>query len=147
MKLIFKTLVPVLLLSALAQVSAFGQVRIATVDLSRVFTNYWRTKEADTYLQDRRAELAKSEKELMENLQKAQEDYKKLDADARDQAVAAEEREKRKRATVDKLKEIDDMKSDFDKWERGARAELSERYMRMRDNLLGDIRGVVKSRA
>ena len=147
MKIIFKTLVPVLLLSALAQVSAFGQGRIATVDLSRVFTNYWRTKEADTYLQDRRAELAKSEKELMDNLQKAQEDYKKLDADARDQAVAAEEREKRKRATVDKLKEIDDLKSDFDKWERGARAELSERYMRMRDNLLGDIRGVVNSRA
>jgi Skp family chaperone for outer membrane proteins len=83
----------------------------------------------------------------MDNLQKAQEDYKKLDAEARDQAVAAEEREKRKKATVDKLKEIDDMKSDFDKWERGARAELSERYMRMRDNLLGEIRGVVNSRA
>jgi outer membrane protein len=160
MKMILKTLVPVLLLSALAQVSAFGQgraaaataatgdlSRVATVDLSRVFTNYWRTKEADTFLQDRRAEMAKSEKELMDNIQKAQEEYKRLDADARDQAVAAEEREKRKKATVDKLKEIDDLKSDFEKFERQARADLSERYMRLRDNLLGEIRGVINSRA
>ena len=147
MKLILKTLVPVLLLSALAQVSAFGQGRIATVDLSRVFTNYWRTKEADTFLQDRRAEMAKSEKELMGNLQKAQEEYKRLDAEARDQAVAAEEREKRKKATVDKLKDIEDLKADFDKFERQARADLSERYMRLRDNLLGEIRGVINSRA
>ena len=147
MKMILRTLVPTLSLLALMQVPAFAQPRIAIVDMSRVFTNYWHTKEYDAYLQDRRAEMAKSEKELLDNLQKAQDQYKKLDADAHDQAVAAEEREKRKRATVDKLKEIDDLKSEFDKFERQARADLSERYMRMRDTLLGEIRGVVDSRA
>src|SRR5262249_51963662 len=104
-------------------------------------------KEADSALQDRRSDWAKSEKELVDSIQKAQEEYKKLDADARDQAVAAEEREKRKQATIAKLKEIDDLKNDFNSLERRARADLDERYVRLRDNLLGEIRAVINSRA
>lgn len=147
MKIILKTLVPVVLWFALTSNSAFGQGKIATIDLNRVFTNYWRTKEADSFLQDRRTEMAKSEKELVDAIQKAQDEYKKLDADARDQAVGAEEREKRKKATVDKLKEIDDLRNEFDNFERRARADLNERGTRLRDNLLVEIRAVINSHA
>src|SRR5262249_40201783 len=94
-----------------------------------------------------RLEMAKSEKELVDSIKKAQEDYKKLDSDARDQAVSSDEREKRKKAAVDKLKDIEDLKNDFELFERRAQADLNERGLRLRDNLLPEIRRVINSRA
>lgn len=148
MKTFLTRVLPVLSLVAVLEGAASAQtVRIGTIDLSRAFTNYWKTKEASAALQVRKDEITKAEKELLDGLQKAQDEYRKLDADARDQAVSVEEREKRKKAAVDKLKDIDQMKADFDKYDRRVGTELSEQYMRTRENLLVEIRDVVNSRA
>lgn len=156
MKLCFfeymKTLLMKLMLGALLLCvmngSAFAQqLKIATVDLSRVFTNYWKTKQADAALQDMKAEMTKSDKDMLDERQKMVDSYNKLLADANDQAVSPEEREKRKKSAETKLKDIKDKEADIQDFEQKARARLSEQSLRMRDNLLGEIRAAVNSRA
>src|SRR5262245_57172323 len=82
----------------LCAVAAEAQNRIATVELTQVFEKYWTTKRARLALADRKNELKKDLDEMQEAHKKLQQQYLKQVADANDQAVSAEEREKRKKA-------------------------------------------------
>jgi outer membrane protein len=145
--LLMKLLLGLFLISAWSGSASAQQFRIATVDLSRVFTNYWKTKQADAALQDMKSEMTKSDKEMLDSRQKTVDSYNKLLADANDQAVSPEERDKRKKAAEDKLKEIKDSEASIQQFEQQARARLSEQSLRMRDNLLAEIRAAVNSKA
>ena len=45
------------LLIAVMQVSVQAEIKVGTVSLAKVFDGYWKTKQADTALKDRQAEL------------------------------------------------------------------------------------------
>ncbi len=127
--------------------SAWAQTRIATVDLRKLFDGYWKTKQADAALKERAADLDKEYKGLRDDYQKSKEEYKKLLADANDQAVAAEERDKRKQAAEAKLKNIKETEETVVQFERQARTTLDEQKRRMRDNIVNEIRIVVNAKA
>src|SRR5688572_23859170 len=143
MKYWLRTFIPVLLLVACH--SAFGQGRIATVDLRKVFDGYWKTKQADAALKDRAADMEKEYKNMGEDLKKAKEDYDGLLSSANDQAVSSEERDKRKRSAEEKLRYIKETEQTLVLYERQARTTLDEQRKRMRDNILSEIRNVLNS--
>jgi len=136
-----------LVLSLAAAAPAFAQSRIATVDLSQLFDNYWKTKEAEAALKKRASELEQDHKNMMDELRKHSEEYQKLLASASDQAVSEEERERRKQSAEAKLKQMRDLQDSIAQFERQARATIEEQRNRMRNNLLGEIRTAVQSRA
>src|SRR5436189_3032916 len=82
---------------------SYGQSKIALVDLRKVFDDYYKTKAADATLKDRAGDLDKERKALVDQGQKLTDDYKKALDGANDQAVASEEREKRKKSAESKL--------------------------------------------
>lgn len=127
--------------------SAWAQTRVATVDLRKLFDGYWKTKQADAALKDRASDLDKEYKGLREDYQKFKEDYQKLLADANDQAVSAEERDKRKQAAEGKLRNIKETEEAVVQFERQARTTLEEQKRRMRDNILTEIRTVVNAKS
>src|SRR5260370_31565620 len=136
----------VLLISALGG-PAWAQSRIATVDLRKVFDNYWKTKQADAALKDRAADMEKEHKNMLDDWKKAKEDYQGLLGSANDQAVSTEEREKRKKSAEEKLKYIKETEDTIAQYERRARSPLDEQKKRMRDNILGEIRTAVNAKA
>ncbi|MGA4644026.1 OmpH family outer membrane protein [Limisphaera sp. 4302-co] len=136
-----------LVMSLAAAAPAFAQSRIATVDLSQLFDNYWKTKEAEAALKKRASELEQDHKNMMDELRKHSEEYQKLLASASDQAVSEEERERRKQSAEAKLKQMRDLQDSIAQFERQARATIEEQRNRMRNNLLGEIRTAVQSRA
>jgi outer membrane protein len=124
-----------------------AQGRVATVDLTRVFDNYWKTKEAEATLKKRGAELEQEHKSMIEELRKHNEEYQRLLASATDQAVSDEERERRKQSAEAKLKQMRELQESIAQYERQARATIEEQRNRMRNNLLSEIRTVIQSRA
>ena len=124
-----------------------AQGRIATVDLTRVFDNYWKTKEAEATLKKRGAELEQEHRGMIEELRKHNEEYQRLLASAGDQAVSEEERERRKQSAEAKLKQMRELQESIAQYERQARATIEEQRNRMRNNLLSEIRTVIQSRA
>lgn len=127
--------------------SALGQGRIATVDLNQLFDNYWKTREAEAALKKRASDLEQDHRSMLEELRKHSEEYQKLLASASDQAVSEEERERRKQSAEAKLKQMRDLQESIAQFERQARATIDEQRNRMRNNLLGEIRTAVQSRA
>src|SRR6266478_3033210 len=141
-----KIIPAVLLISALGG-PAWAQSRIATVDLRKLFDNYWKTKQADSALKDRAADMEKEHKNMLDDWKKAKEDYQGLLGSANDQAVSTEERERRKKSAEDKLKYIKETEDTIAQYERQARSTLDEQKKRMRDNILGEIRTAVNAKA
>ncbi|MCS7089515.1 MAG: OmpH family outer membrane protein [Verrucomicrobiota bacterium] len=140
-------LVLVLLLGPGALPSAVAQGRIATVDLNRIFDNYWKTKEAEAALKKRAADLEQDHRSMMDELRKHNEEYQKLLSSASDQAVSEEERDRRKQNAEAKLKQMRELQESIAQFERQARATIDEQRNRMRNNLLGEIRTAIQSRA
>src|SRR5882724_7940982 len=71
---------------ALSAGAAEGQ-KIGTIDLRKVFDNYWRTKQADSNLKDQAADLEKERKMMVDQYQKGEDGYKKLLDAANDPAI------------------------------------------------------------
>src|SRR5262245_26324792 len=144
--LIRKWLPGVLLLSVLSS-SALAQGRIATIDLRKVFDNYWKTKQADANLKDQAADMEKEHKNMLDDWKKAKDDYQALLASSNDQSFSVEEREKRKKVAEEKFKAIKETEDGISQDERQARVTLDEKRRRMRDNILIEIRNVLNTRA
>lgn len=147
MKTMLKKLGLGCLLIALLDVSAYAETKIGTVSLAKVFDGYWKTKQADTALKDRQAELKKSETEMSDSWNKAKEEFQKLSTAAADQAISAEERDKRKKDAEGKLKEMKEIEANAGQFQRQAGAILQEEKSRKTKNLLDEIKLAITGKA
>src|SRR2546430_12939388 len=111
-----------LLVVALSSVLAHAQgTKFAVVDMNRAFTNYFKTKAAEAQIKDHAAEADKSYKGMIEDYKKANEEYKKLVDQSNDQALAGDEREKRKKSAETKLMELQEIEKSVKQFEAQAR--------------------------
>lgn len=124
-----------------------AQPKIATVDLKKIFEGYYKTKQADTQLRERGADAEKQYKGMLEEYQKANEDYKKLVESANDQAVSADERDKRKKSAETKVLELNEIEKTLTQFKREKQATFDEQKRRMRDQIVREIREQVNNRA
>ncbi len=127
--------------------SALADTKIGTVDLRKLFDNYWKTKTAQAAIQDRAAQLDKDDKGMKDDLKKGSDDYQKMLLQINDQGISPEERDRRKQAADDKLKQLQASKAAIDQFERQAQTTLGEQRQRMRDNILGEIKVAVNAKA
>jgi outer membrane protein len=128
-------------------VSAQSQLKIATVDLKKIFEGYYKTKQADAQLRERGVDAEKQFKGMLDDYQKANEDYKKLVESANDQAVSSEEREKRKKSAEGKVLELNDLEKTINQFKREKQATFDEQKLRMRDQIVREIREIINNKA
>src|ERR1051325_3082816 len=140
-----KTRILILTSCLVLALGASAQQKMATIDLRKVFDNYWRTKQADASLKDQAADLEKERKIMMDQFQKGDERYKKLVDGANDQALSASEREKRKKDAENELLGLRDMEARVKQFDNTSRTTLGEKQRRMRDNILQEIRDTIKA--
>lgn len=146
MKNLRLTLLTVVLLAATA-FSASAQTKVANVDMKKIFNNYWKTKQASSALENRKTELRKEIKDMADGLDKAQVDYKQLLDQSNDQAISADERDKRKQAAASKAREINNSKVALEQFQRQAEAQLGDQSQRMSGNLVTEIQKAVSDKA
>ena len=127
--------------------SALAQQKIATVDMRKLFDGYWKTKQAEAALNDRKAELDKEDRSFLDNLHNDRDAYQKLLDSANDQAISADERDKRKQAAADKYAEIQNSQATIVQFERQAQATLAEQTQRMRGDIIDEITAAVTAKA
>ncbi len=145
------TLVNLLAVAALTfgAVSATAQtpLRLAIVDLRKVFDGYYKTKQADGKIKEETAGLEKTAKSMLEDYKKANEEYKGLSEAANDSAISAEEKQKRRKSAEDKLLDIRQQEQQIQQYQRQSEATLLEKRRRMREQILREIRETVVTKA
>lgn len=145
---VFRLILPAAALALLLlPLSARAEAKIGLIDLKKVFDGYWKTKQADAQLKDRAADLDKARKGMVEDFQKASEEYKRLIEGANDQAISSEERDKRKSAAEKKLLEIKEIEQSITLFDRNSRENLATQQRRMRDKILEEIKELINTKA
>ena len=141
MKYWLRKLVPGLLLFSLLTGSAMAQGRIGTVGakLSKIIGK----KEAVSAIEERRADFMKEGQAMLAELKKGKEDYTALLADANNQALSTEERDKRKKSGEEKFKQLKLMEDNIREYESAGKTRLDEQALRMRTSLITEIRSAV----
>ena len=127
--------------------SALAQTKIATVDLKKLFDNYYKTKLAQAAIQERITQLDQDEKSMKDDLKKNGDAYQQLLEEANDQALSADERDRRKQSAADKLRDLQASKAAIDQFDRQAQVTLGEQRQRMRGNILTEIKAAVDTKA
>ncbi|MGH7950990.1 MAG: OmpH family outer membrane protein [Limisphaerales bacterium] len=142
-------ILPAILLMTILSSSALAQTqfKIGTVNLKTLFDNYYKTKLAQADIQDQARQLDNDDKDMRASLTKANDDYQQLLEQSNDQALSADERNKRKQAAADKLAEIEKSKTALDQYERQAQTTLADKRQRMRKDILIDIKKFVNEKA
>src|ERR1700744_4093051 len=99
---------------------ASAQNKVATVDMKKLFNGYYKTKMATTALDKKKADLRKEIKDMADGLDKAKTEYKQLLDHANDQAISADERDRRKQSATEKAKEVNDSQVALEQFNRQA---------------------------
>lgn len=136
-------MVAALLMTAVA---AEAQSRIATVELTKVFESYWKTKQARLALSNRKSDLKKELEAMQDAHKKLVQAYQKQLTDANDQAVSSEERDKRKKALESKVKEVRESEETLKQFVSRGDADLEQQMRRMMDAVIKDIRETVAAK-
>jgi outer membrane protein len=147
MKTILRRIVPGIILAFGLTLPVMGQTRIGTIDLRKVFDNYWKRQQAESALKEHGTELEKEFKSYVDDYTKSKDDYTKLLEAANDQTVTPEEREKRKKAAESKLLDIKTSENTMRTFEANAHDQLDMQRKRLRDTILGEIRTAVSAKA
>ncbi|MGO8675056.1 MAG: OmpH family outer membrane protein [Limisphaerales bacterium] len=147
MSTILGGVVPGLLLVALMGSPAWAQTRIATVDMTRLFDGYYKTKQARAALDERKAGIEKEHANMLEDLQKLKEQCRTTLAGANDQAVSPGERETRRKLSEDKLKELKKSEDNLLEYERSAQSIYNDQKSRVMEKVFEEIRSVLQAKA
>jgi outer membrane protein len=127
--------------------SASAQSKIASVDMKKIFNNYYKTKLAQAVIDKEKTDLSKDIKDMSEALTKARADYKQTLDQANDQAISADERDKRKLAAAEKAKDVNSKQVAIEQYSRQAEAQLSDKSQRMISNLVTEIQKATADKA
>lgn len=125
---------------------AEAQLKVGTVDMNKVFTEYYKTQEAEQKLNSAR-EAAKTEFDTrMEALQEKMEEINKLNADVDKPELSEEKKqeiEAKRDEMVNEARSLDREIAEF----RGTRErQLQEQFVRMRKTIVEDILVILDTR-
>jgi Skp family chaperone for outer membrane proteins len=142
-----KTATLTILLLTFLTAPVFAQTKVGTVDMQKIFNDYWKKKTAQVALDNRKVELRKEIKDLATGLENAQTNYRSLLEQANDQTLSQAEREKKKSEADAKAKSIAESKNSLEQFQRQAESQLADQSQRMSANLVTDIQKAVADQA
>jgi Skp family chaperone for outer membrane proteins len=138
--------VTVVLLSCPGRVSA-AEMKIATVDLRKVFEKYYKTVQSTVIIKQDAADMEKERKQMVDKAKTHEDEWRNLIDKANDQAVSAEERDKSKKAAEEKYGELETDKQSISEFDRVASNRLHEKEQQRRDDIVKEIRHVLDADA
>ena len=122
-------------------------VRIAVIDMNKVFEKYSKTKINESKLKDQSEIFRKYAEELSASIQKLQKEFLKMRTASQNLAYTGAERENMRLNAKEKYMQIQAKKRELERYEQEKRAQLRDQYEKHRSEILKDIASVVNNRS
>ena len=126
-------------LAALAQ----GTMKIGTVDMSRAFKDYNKTKEAEAKINDAKNAAKKEYDDRAEAYKKALDDINNLNKQLESAALSADKKTQIAKDRDDKIANIKNMEREISDFRQTRERQLQEQLMRVREGIVKEITDVV----
>jgi outer membrane protein len=145
LKSILTTAILATALCALAP-SANAQIKMGTLDMNAVFTQYYRTKDAEAKLNDARAAAKKELDERLETLKKAMDEINKINAGLDKPELSKDAKEKATKQRDEKVAEARNLDREITEFRGTRERQLQEQFVRMRKDIIDDIMKIVNEK-
>lgn len=137
-----KKLIALCLALTVASVSA-ADLKIAVVDLTKVFNDYTKTKEADARIKEQMSSFQKEGQDRMADYQKMVDEVTKLRDAANDPTLSPAAKADKQKAFDTKVQEVKDLERKIREFQTQRSKQIQDAGLRMRANLVDDITKVI----
>lgn len=132
---------------ALGAVSASAQtVKIGTVDMKKVFENYYKTKDAEARINEARNTAKKEMDDRMDVYNKGVNEVKKMNEEIESPALGKEAKETKSKARDEKVSELNTMQREINEFRQTREKQLQEQSVRMRGGIVDEINKIVEAK-
>ena len=142
-----------LVLSCLAAILSFApsiasaqNIKIGTVDMKRVFESYYKTKDAEAKINEKRNSAKKELEDRMDVAKKALEEVKKLDEDIQKPELSSAAKAEKSSIRQSKAQDLQTMDREIREFQAAQEKQLNELSVRMRAGIVDEINKVVEAR-
>lgn len=126
--------------------TANAQLKVGVVDMNSVFTQYYRTKDAETKLNEARAAAKKELDERLETLKKSMDEINKINADLEKPELSKDGKDKATKARDEKVAEARNLDREITEFRGTRERQLQEQFVRMRKDIIDDIMKLVNDK-
>ena len=132
---------------AFGAVSASAQtVKIGTVDMKKVFENYYKTKDAEARINEARNAAKKEMDDRMDVYNKGVNEVKKMNEEIESPALGKEAKETKSKARDEKVSELNAMQREINEFRQTREKQLQEQSVRMRGGIVDEINKIVEGK-
>lgn len=140
-------LVPTLLaLCFLAATPAQAQMKVGVVDMNKVFSDYYKTKDAETRINEARGAAKKEMDDRMEARNKMLEEINTLNKDMENKSIGAAAIQEKSKQRDDKIAEVRNLEREITEFKNTRERQLQEQAVRMRNGIVEEIMKIVNDR-
>jgi len=126
--------------------SAQAQVKIGTLDMNAVFTQYYKTKDAETKLNEARAAAKKELDDRLETLKKSMDEINKLNADMEKPELSKDAKDKMTKSRDEKVNDARNLDREITEFRGTRERQLQEQFVRMRKDIIDEIMKIVNDK-
>lgn len=143
-----KLLTPLLAaaLFAAASHSAHAQTKIGTVDMNKIFSSYYKTKDAETRINEARSTAKRELDDRMDTYKKNVDGINKLNQDIENPALSKEAKETKSKERDDKIAETKNLEREIGEFRQSREKQLQEQAVRMRNGIVDEITKLVQDK-
>jgi outer membrane protein len=134
-------------LSTTASAQSSSAIKVGIVDMKRVFSEYYKTKDAEKTVNEGKAAAKRELDERSAKYKQLLEKFQELQAVIRDEAISEELREEKQREGQEIAAEAKSLEREMQEFRERRERMLQETVMRMRKGILEEIRVLVEERS
>jgi outer membrane protein len=125
---------------------AQGSLKVGTVDMSRAFKEYNKTKDAEAKINEAKNSAKKEYDERADAYKKALDEINNLNKQLDSNALSAEAKSAKAKERDDKITNIKNMEREINDFRQTRERQLQEQALRMREGIVKEITDVVMER-
>jgi outer membrane protein len=126
--------------------TSHAQVKIGTVDMNKIFSAYYKTKDAEAHINEARNSAKQELDERMDTYKKNLDDINKLNEDIDKPALSAEAKAAKTKERDDKITETKSLETEITEFRTTREKQLQEQAVRMRNGIVDEITKLVLDR-
>jgi len=126
--------------------SAHAQTKIGTVDMNKIFSSYYKTKDAETRINEARASAKRELDDRMDTYKKNVDGINKLNQDIENPALSKDAKDNKSKERDDKIAETKNLEREIGEFRQSREKQLQEQAVRMRNGIVDEITKLVQDK-
>ena len=141
------TLILTLALAFLGGSSLQAQsLKIGTVDMKKVFESYYKTKDAESKINEARNNAKKELEDRLDSQKKAMDEVQKMNQEIENPALSKEAKEAKTKTRDEKIADLRTMDRENSEFRANREKQLQEQSVRMRSGIVDEINKIVDAK-